>query len=971
MLSWLRVATHSVVLRWLAVVAGACALTACGGSGSSGNPPPASTYTLGGTVSGLTASGLVLINNGTTLSVSSGATSFVFSSGLAAGTSYVVTVQSAPAGLSCSVVSGAGTVGSANVTTIAVTCVPQTHTLGGTISGLAANGLVLANAGATITLDSGATTFTFPTVIATGTAYAVSVQSAPAGLTCSVANGTGTVGTADIANVVVTCSFQSYSLSGTIAGLTVSGLVLANGTDRLSVSSGATTFTLPTPVASTSSYTVTVATQPTGLSCSVVNGTGTVGAANVTNIAVTCSDQYTLGGTITGLNGSGLVLANGSDTVSVPANAGTFTLPTKVAYSSTYAVTVATQPVGLTCSVSAGTASGTMPAANVTNVAVVCADKSYTLSGTITGLTVAGLTLANGTDTVVVPANATSFIFPTSVAYGSAYAVTTPAQPNGWTCTVGSGSGNMPAVNVNSVVVMCSSNSYTLSGSISGLAGSGLVLSDGVNTLSAAANARLFSMPMALAYGSSYTISVAAQPIGMQCSIANGTGVIPAGNVTNVRVTCAGIQWVWEGGAPTSTASGASGNYAGPSALLPAAREGQMTWTDSAGHFWMFGGDNTNATNPSELNDVWELDSASNQWALIRGAAPAAAPGAAGSYTAAPYSPGGRHSGMVWADGSGNLWMFGGLGLDSTGTDSYLNDLWSFNMTTGVWTLLSPTHILGNDATGVVPTTVGVFGNGWPRARNAAASWIDNSGHLWMYGGFYSDSTNGLQLLADLWEYDPTSGEWALMAQNAPNSNGVVGTGGTNFPGARFAPATWKDSAGRLWLFGGGGYDSQPQPNSPDALNDLWMLDPTTAVWTSQGGPTGTDDAGSSGTQYTPAAGNWPSARGGGVTWRDSSGNFWMFGGHASINGTGFFSDLWMYNPSTTHQWTWVSGTANTANTSPGVYGTLGTGASTNQPGARWLSSGWMDGSGHLWMFGGNAVGSDGTLGDLNDLWRF
>ena len=96
-----------------------------------------------------------------------------------------------------------------------------------------------------------------------------------------------------------------------------------------------------------------------------------------------------------------------------------------------------------------------------------------------------------------------------------------------------------------------------------------------------------------------------------------------------------------------------------------------------------------------------------------------------------------------------------------------------------------------------------------------------------------------------------------------------------------------------------------------------------------------------------------------------------MFGGHASINGTGFFSDLWMYNPSTTHQWTWVSGTANTANTSPGVYGTLGTGASTNQPGARWLSSGWMDGSGHLWMFGGNAVGSDGTLGDLNDLWRF
>ena len=142
--------------------------------------------------------------------------------------------------------------------------------------------------------------------------------------------------------------------------------MLANGTDRLLVPSGSTSFTMPTAVASTSSYAVTVATQPTGLSCSVQNGTGSIGTANVTNVAVTCSDQsYTLGGTVTGLNGSGLVLANGTDTVTVPINATTFTLPTSVAFGTHYAVTVATQPTGLTCSVSAGTGSGTMPAANV------------------------------------------------------------------------------------------------------------------------------------------------------------------------------------------------------------------------------------------------------------------------------------------------------------------------------------------------------------------------------------------------------------------------------------------------------------------------------------------------------------------------------------------------------------------------------------------------------------------------------
>ena len=989
MLSWLRVAA---LLRWVAVVVGACALTACGGGGGgSGNTTPASTYTLGGTVSGLTASGLVLVDSGTTLSVSSGATSFAFSSGLATGTGYAVSVQSAPAGLNCSVANGSGTIGSANVTNIAVTCVPQTHTLGGTVSGLAVNGLVLANGGATLTLNSGATTFAFPTALATGTAYEVSVQTQPAGEMCSVASGTGTVGTADIANVVVTCSLQSYTLGGGITGLTTGGLVLANGSDRLPVPAGASTFTLPTPVASTSSYTVTVATPPTGLSCSVANGTGTVGAANVTNIAVTCTDQpYALGGTITGLNGSGLVLANGTDKVSVAANASTFTLPTKVPYTAGYAVTVATQPVGLTCSVSAGTGSGNMPAGNVTSVAVVCADTAYTLGGTITGLTVAGLTLANGTDTVTVQPNAASFVFPTAVAYTSAYAVRVATQPNNLTCTVSSGAGKMPAAIVNNVVVTCSINSYTLGGSITGLTVGGLVLTDGTDNLSVASNAAAFTMPTALAYGSSYAVTVAALPVGWQCSVTGGTGTIPAANVTSVQVTCAAIQWTWEGGVQTSTASGASGNYVGPSPLFPAAREGQMTWTDSAGHFWMFGGGQVTSasgvsdvwkfipTSINEFNDLWEFDATSNQWALISGSAPVAAPGATGSFTTAPYFPGGRHSGMVWTvnganNGGDTVYLLGGVGLDSNGVDSYLNDLWVFQASTGQWSLIGAAHTTGNDFTGT-PGVVGQFGNGWPSAREAAATWVDNSGRLWMFGGFYRDAGNNSQLLADLWVYDPNASEWAPMAQNSLNVDSSTGTQGvaatTNFPGARVAAATWKDSSGRLWLFGGGGFGAQTPVSSPDGLSDLWMLDPATAEWTWEGGPTGTGDPGSSGSQYVPAAGNWPSARGAVVSWTDASGNLWVFGGHPSVSATGLLSDLWMYNPGTA-QWTWVSGLANAANVVPGVYGTLGNGAITNQPGARWFSSGWVDGAGQLWLLGGNGIGSDGQTGDLNDFWRF
>lgn len=78
----------------------------------------------------------------------------------------------------------------------------------------------------------------------------------------------------------------TYSIGGTVSGLTASGLVLLNnGTDSLPVSSGATTFTFGT---ATSGYNVSVGTQPSGLSCTVSNGIGTASAA-VTSVAVSCA----------------------------------------------------------------------------------------------------------------------------------------------------------------------------------------------------------------------------------------------------------------------------------------------------------------------------------------------------------------------------------------------------------------------------------------------------------------------------------------------------------------------------------------------------------------------------------------------------------------------------------------------------------------------------------------------------------
>jgi N-acetylneuraminic acid mutarotase len=997
-----RVAYLSVFVRWFSVLASACALTACDSSGfsTSGNTTPTPTdYTISGTVSGVSANGLALTDNGVTLAVASGATSFAFPVGLASGTAYAVAILNVPVGMSCSVTNGAGTI-TANVNNIAVKCAasttppppPVTVTLGGTISGLNVSGLVLANNGGTVSVNSGATTFAFTALVTAGTTYAVTVQTAPAGFTCSVANGTGTAGTANISNVVVTCSPMAFTVGGSIAGLTVSGLVLANGTDMLSVPSGATSFTMPKPVASTSGYAVTVATQPAGLSCSVQNGTNTVGTANVTNVAVTCSDKpYTLGGSITGLNGSGLVLANGTDTLTVPVNSTSFTLPTPVAFSSPYAVTVATQPNGLTCSISSG-ATGTMPASNVNTVVVVCSDKSYSLGGSITGLTTAGLVLANGTDTVSPPVNATSFTFTVPVAYTSGYAVSVSAQPTGLTCTVSLGTNTMPAANVTTVVVTCSPNAYTLGGSIAGLTSSGLVLTDGTDQLSVAPNATTFTMQSALAYTSAYTVSVMTQPVGQLCNVTAGTGTIPAGNVTSVQVTCS--EWTWIGGykigtvpAITTVSYGVYGTLGTAAASnWPGARDSQMTWTDSSGKFWMFGGFGIDAMGRSgELNDMWSYDPTTQQWTWEAGSTAFDLGGAyVNEGTADPGAhPGGRHSGVTWVDGSGNFWLFGGVGFDGASSYQSLNDLWMYNPTSNLWTYENgPTTGGGAGVYGAEGTAANT---NLPGSRAAASSWIDSTGRLWMFGGiFINTSTSGLSYYNDMWVYDPVLLQWTWMSgTNQFDQIGVSPTLGaaavSNVPGGRFSAAAWQDSSGRFWLFGGGGYDLfTGGTNNANVLADLWEFDPIALTWTLAGGsPTG-GSMGTYGTQGTPAPGNLPGARGGAIVWSDGTGQIWLFGGKGygvtmSTGGNAILNDLWNYNP-TTQQWTWVNGGQTSNNAASAVYGTMGVGATTNVPGARQAGSGWLDSKGHLWTFGGNGYdgsGPPGNIGDLNDLWKF
>jgi uncharacterized repeat protein (TIGR03803 family) len=129
-----------------------------------------------------------------------------------------VTVQSQPTGLTCSLSNGAGKMGTAAVTDIAVTCAPTTYTVGGTIIGLTAGGLMLLdNGGDALTLSANATQFTMRTAVAYGGTYAITVQTAPAGLVCSVSKGTGIMGAAAVTNVSIGCG-SNFALLYAFAG---------------------------------------------------------------------------------------------------------------------------------------------------------------------------------------------------------------------------------------------------------------------------------------------------------------------------------------------------------------------------------------------------------------------------------------------------------------------------------------------------------------------------------------------------------------------------------------------------------------------------------------------------------------------------------------------------------------------------------------------------------------------------------
>ncbi|MEC5162420.1 MULTISPECIES: hypothetical protein [unclassified Janthinobacterium] len=188
----------NLYMRSMLALACAATLAACGGK-DDGN------LSLGGSVVGLSKTGLQLKNGSATLDVAANAGTFAFTERIASESNYDVQINKQPTGADCTVLNGKAKASNFNITSVVISCLTKQHKLGGTVSGLAASeSVTLINAPEQL-VQTGSGAFTFAFTVGEGNNYGVSVLKSSPGKVCSLPNGGGTMPTTDFNGLTVTC----------------------------------------------------------------------------------------------------------------------------------------------------------------------------------------------------------------------------------------------------------------------------------------------------------------------------------------------------------------------------------------------------------------------------------------------------------------------------------------------------------------------------------------------------------------------------------------------------------------------------------------------------------------------------------------------------------------------------------------------------------------------------------------------
>jgi gliding motility-associated-like protein len=278
-----------------------------------------------------------------------------------------------------------------------------------------------------------------------------------------------------------------------------------------------------------------------------------------------------------------------------------------------------------------------------------------------------------------------------------------------------------------------------------------------------------------------------------------------------------GNLWTWISGTDAVDEKGKYGKQAEASILnYPGGRSMAAGWMDDEGNLWLFGGwGHASKGEVSNLNDVWKYSPADNSWTWMRGDKTQGATAHYGEQNnfSSGNTPGGRQGGISWTDKQGKFWLYGG-----DADYNLFTDLWKYDPAINQWAWVG-----GSKSKNLDPhfNDKGVPDvNASPGSRTMSASWVDNQGELWLFGGYGYGASSTAYPVNSFWKYSIATKEWTFVNGENSNPTAVYGTKGTeapgNHPGGIANSARWKDNDGNFWLFGG--------ISSRGNLNQTWKF---------------------------------------------------------------------------------------------------------------------------------------------------
>ncbi len=525
--------------------------------------------------------------------------SFNFAFSLSTGASFAVTVLSQPVGYQCTVKNGNGVMSESDYPFVDIDC-KSTSTL---IKPQVDPDGAWLDTGETMTLTLNGTTditlddwdfneVSFLTGLYPDDEYVVSVITNPPGRICTLRNSAGVIEVGVTPVVTMSCVVDTnelFSVGGSITGLTGDGLVInLDHRESLAIAATDTTFTFTDLVPDTTSHTSYVVSQPAGQICTFASNSAYVSGSNFTSLNLICSQgPHQIGGSVVGLQSSGLSLVlNDSEVLNVT-SAGAFNFNTLMSDGMSYKTAINSQPEGQVCSINSST--GSSISSSVADIYVECVEKVYAVKVNVKGYSSSTpllLRLNNG-EALEVTSNTISSWYPydfmphaftTPLKTGESYRVEIAGQPEGQLCEITSGSGTVVDSDIENIGVVCQSlissgGPYNITVTTSGLIGSGLVLQlNGGSDLSVPTNDTQ-SFLTQLADAEAYDVTVVAQPSAplQMCKVVNGAGTVAANDVTTISVQCGNavqpryevngknwLDYLNNDGASVSDASGAA-----------------------------------------------------------------------------------------------------------------------------------------------------------------------------------------------------------------------------------------------------------------------------------------------------------------------------------------------------------------------------------------------------------------------------